>query len=135
MARTRVLSKEAREYIVSELREKGEMTKSEIVEFIRPHCSFDPLALQEQALNREANYIIRSIRDEQGVRTVFILRSEDAVVDVESCRTYSKVAAVEQQLAKKLDGITASHRKAQRRMAELTGQLSLFDDAPKTAAG
>lgn len=126
MARNKIISKEALEYIVAQLHDNGEMTKSEVMDMTRPHCSFDPVSLQEQALSRLVGGIIRSVRDSSGVRSAFIVRNTDTVVDVDTCKSLDKVSAVEEQLAKQLDGIRASHRKAERRKQELTGQIDLF---------
>ena len=127
MARNQIISKEAREYVISQLHDNGEMTKSEIRDLLRPHCSFDPIALQEQALDRLAGSIVRSVRDASGARTAFIVRGADAIIDIETCRNLPGVSAVENQLAKQLAGLAASHRKAQRRKEELMGQTSFYD--------
>lgn len=132
MARNKIISKEARAHVVEQLRESGEMTKSEIMELLRPHCSFDLIALQEQALGRLASGVVHSIRDESGARTAFIARGSDSVINIETCRDFSKISAVELQLAKQLEGLTTSHRKAQRRKQELTGQVT-FDDFQRVA--
>ena len=129
MARYSVLSKKAREHIIDQLREKGELTKSEVVEMIRPHCSFDPIQLQEQTLNRIAAGIIRSIRDENGVRTAFIVRKTDTVIDIETCKSLPKVRAVEDWLSLQLDGLEMSRNKARNRRLELEGQMNLFNTA------
>lgn len=126
MSRFSTISKEAREYVIEQLHEQGEMTKSEVVEMIRPHCSFDPIRLQEKELNVIAARIIRRIRDENGVRTAFILRKEDMVIDVETCRTLAKVQAVEDMLTIQLDGLEMSRSKAQSRRMDLEGQLNMF---------
>lgn len=126
MARNKIISKEARAHVIEQLRESGEMTKSEIMDLLRPHCSFDPIALQEQALGRLASSVVHSIRDASGARKAFIARGTDSVVDIEMCRDFPKISAVELQLAKQLEGLTASHRKAQRRKQELAGQIDIF---------
>lgn len=126
MAKNKIISKEAREHIIAQLHDNGEMTKSEIMDMTRPHCSFNPVALQEQALSRLVGGIIRSVRDSSGARSAFIVRNMDTVVDIDTCKSLLKVSAVEEQLAKQLDGIRASHRKAERRKQELAGQTDLF---------
>lgn len=127
MARNEIISREARAAIKQQLHDQGEWTKSELLDLIRPHCSFDPLALQEQALNRIAGSIIRSMRDESGVRTAFLIQSRDIIVNIETCKSYPKVAAVESQLSRQIDGLTRSQRKALHRKQELAGQLSVFE--------
>ncbi len=126
MARNTIISREARQYIVEQLHDRGEMTKSEVMELVRPHCSFDVAVLQEQAIGRLVSGIIHSVRDSTGARSAFLIRGENTVVDLETCRSLSKISAVEAQLLKQLDGIRASHRKAQRRREELAGQIDMF---------
>lgn len=129
MARTLIISREAREAIKQQLHNQGEWTKSELIELIRPHCSFDPVNLQEQALNRIAGSIVRSMRDEDGTRTAFLIQGRDTIVDIETCGSYPKVAAVEEQLTRQLDGLTRSRHKALRRKLQLSGQTSLLEAA------
>ena len=126
MARNKIITKEARAQVIEQLRENGEMTKSEIMDMTRQYCSFDEEVLKEQALSRIVGGIIRSVRDSSGVRSAFIVRNTDTVVDVDTCKSLHKISAVELQLAKQLEGLTASHRKAERRKQELAGQMDIF---------
>ena len=98
MRMSKIITKEARKFIISQIHDNGQMSKSEIAELIRPHCSFDPMALQEQALNRLVGSICRSIRDGVGVRTVFIAKGHDAVVNVETTTSLPLISAVDDQI-------------------------------------
>lgn len=124
--RSQIISKEAREAIKQQLHDQGEWTKSELLEMIRPHCSFDPVALREQALNRIAGSIVRSMRDEAGARTAFFVQGQDTIVDIETCKSYPMVSAVDDQLCKQMDGLARSRKKSLRRKVELAGQMDLF---------
>lgn len=126
MARNRYITHEAREYVIDQLHDKGELSKSEVVELLRPHCSFDPIQLQEQKLGELAASIIHGIRDSSGVRSAFIIRKMDTVIDIETCRTLEKVKAVEEQLSRQIDGLRLSRNKALNRRQELEGQMSVF---------
>ena len=126
MARKRVISKEAMRSIKQEIHDRGEMAKSEVADLVRPHCSFDPIALQEREVNRIVGRIIRSIRDVNGTRTAFLIQGHDTIVNIETCNSYPKVAAIDDQLVKQLDGLTRSRKKSLRRKLELSGQMSLF---------
>lgn len=126
MARHKILTKEARAYIVGQIREMGEMSKSEIAESIRPHCSFDPITLQEQAINRLVSTICRSIRDEYGTRSVFIAKGKDTVVDVDTSTSLSLVSVVDEQIKANIKGLQASMKKTEGKRAELSGQASMF---------
>lgn len=93
---------------------------------IRPHCLFDPVTLQEQALGRLAGRIVRSMRDEMGARTAFIIQGRDVIVNIETCKSYPKVVAVDDQLARQIDGLIRSKKKSARRKSELEGQIDIF---------
>ena len=129
MPRQSIISKEAREYVIEQLHDRGEMTQSELMELIRPHCSFDPLVLQEQKLRQVAAGIIRRVRDERGARTAFLIRNEDTVIDVETCQSLPKVSKVEGQLFHQMAGLERSLRKTSIRRQELEGQTSLYENA------
>ncbi len=126
MGAPRLIAKEARARIIDEIHDRGQMSKSEIANLIRPHCSFDPVALQEQAINRLVGSICRSIRDESGVRTTFIAKGQDAIVDVETSTSIALVTVVDNQLKANIKGLAASRKKTVRRRQELTGQADLF---------
>ena len=126
MARHQVISREAKQYIKDKLIENGEMSKSEIMEIVRPHCSFDLLALQEKELGRIVSTIVRSVRDHTGTRVAFFDKGADTVIHLETCTSLPKVVAIEEQLAKQMQGIAASHKKAERRRQELSGQTTFF---------
>lgn len=121
----KALEKRARDFIVQQIRENGEMTTEEIVELIRPHYIFDPQVAMEQALRRKANQLMAQIRDEQGVRTVFNCRVDGVskYVDVDACENIVSLKSVEDQLNEKLKGIAASKAKASRRRMEIEGQM------------
>lgn len=129
MGRSKYLEPRAKEYIIDQIRERGEMDKDEIRDLIRPHFQFDYQQAKEQAINRYANQLISQIRDDSGVRTCFNIRGADTVVHVETCRSLGKVQTVQEQLEKQIIGTMASYRKTTRRVEELQGQLSLFQNA------
>lgn len=126
MARNRIISREALEAVKQQLHDLGELSRGDLIELIRPHCTFDPVTLQEQALGRLAGRIVRSMRDEMGTRTAFIIQGRDIIVDIETCKSYPKVAAVDDQLIRQIDGLTRSQKKSSRRKLELAGQMTLF---------
>lgn len=126
MARSRIISREALEAVKRQLHDLGELSRGDLIELIRPHCTFDPVALQEQALGRLAGRIVRSMRDEMGTRTAFIIQGRDIIVNIETCESYPKVAAVDDQLIRQIDGLTRSQKKSSRRKLELAGQMTLF---------
>jgi len=134
MGAPKLITKEAREYIINEIHERGQMSKSEIAELVRPHCSFDPIALQEQALNRLVGSICRSIRDEAGVRTVFVAKGQNTIVNVETSTSISLVTAVDEQLKANIKGLAASRKKTIQRKQELAGQVTLYGSTKTQSA-
>ena len=102
MARSRIISREALEAVKQQLHDLGELPRGDLIERIRPHCTFDPVMLQEQALGRLAGRIVRSMRDEMGTRTAFIIQGHDIIVDIETCKSYPRVAAVDDQLIRQI---------------------------------
>lgn len=126
MARSRIISREALEAVKQQLHDFGELSRADLIELIRPHCTFDPVTLQEQALGRLAGRIVRSMRDEIGTRTAFIIQGHDIIVDIETCKSYPKVAAVDDQLSRQIDGLTRSQKKSSHRKLQLAGQMDLF---------
>lgn len=122
------LDKQAREFVEAQMLDSGEMSKEEVKDLVRPHFMFDYQTAKEQAINRYVNGLISSLRDEQGVRTNFILRGKDSVVNLEKSNNLRNVRAVEEQLRKQIVGTMASYKKAKKRAAELEGQASIFDN-------
>lgn len=130
MGRSKCLDKRAREYILEQMHDNGEMTQDEIKDLIRPHFNFDYQSAKEQAIGRYANRLVSTLRDEQGVRTSFTLRGENLVVNVEKSKSLRNVRAVKRQLQKQIAGTYASFKKTEKREAELLGQTSLYDAKP-----
>lgn len=128
MARNTYLTKEAKEFILTQMHERGEMTTDDVVELIRPHYLFDPVASKEQQMKRKAYQLMSTVRDDTGVRTCFAIKKhgESVYINVDKSENFSDVSAVERQLLTKLTGLTASHEKAARKKHEIVGQTSLF---------
>lgn len=127
MAKNSCLDARAKEFILRQMHDSGEMTKDEIKDLIRPHFSFDYQAAREQAIGRYANRLVSGMKNERGERNCFLLRGEGLVVNVDKCKSLRNVRAVREQLRKQVMGTYASYRKVARRAAELEGQVTLFD--------
>lgn len=119
------LDRRAKEVILSQMRERGEMTTAEIMDLIRPHYFFDAQEAREQGIRRQANRLVKSLRDENGIRTCFALKGDDVYVNIERCSDRIRVGRVEDQLQAQIEGLRASRNKARRRRQELEGQLML----------
>ncbi len=125
--KSKYLERRAREYILEQIHDSGEMTREEIKDLIRPHFNFDYQTAKEQAIGRCANRLVSSLRDEQGIRTSFTLRGENLVVNVEKSKNLRNIRAVKKQLQKQIAGTFASFKKTEKRESELLGQTSLYD--------
>lgn len=119
------LDRRAKEVILNQMRERGEMTTAEIMDLIRPHYFFDAQEAREQGIRRQANRLVKSLRDENGIRTCFALKGDDVYVNIERCSDRIRVGRVEDQLQAQIEGLRASRNKARRRRQELEGQLML----------
>lgn len=125
MPNGKYLDRRAKEVILNQMRERGEMTTAEIMDLIRPHYFFDAQEAREQGIRRQANRLVKSLRDENGVRTCFALKGDDVYVNIERCSDRIRVGRVEDQLQAQIEGLRASRNKARRRRQELEGQLML----------
>ena len=61
-----------------------------------------------------------------GSRSSFLILVCDVIVNIETCNSYPKVAAVDDQLTRQIDGLIRSQKKSARRKLELAGQMNLF---------
>ena len=123
----KILERQARDFIMDQIRENGWMTSEDIVKLIRPHCVFDPQKIMEQALRRKANHLVAQVHDENGVRTVFNCKVDGVskYVNLDICEDLRTIKNVESQLWEKANGTKASAVKASRRCAEVAGQMKL----------
>lgn len=126
MGRSKYLDKRAKEIIRDKMRDAGEMSVEEIMDLIRPHFLWDGQAARERDIRRQANVMVRSLKDEQNVRSCFKLDGTDLYVNIDRCDELPKVRAISNQLHKKIQGMQASHRKTEIRQQELEGQTSMF---------
>ena len=131
MARTQTLEKRAKEFIIQQMEDKGEMERDEVIELIRPHFNFDPTNAREQALNRKAQQLMSQLKDEKGARTCFNYKKDgiSSYVNVDATTDLHALNEVEKQLSAKYIGLNASRAKVQQRKQELSGQLTLDLDA------
>ncbi|MEY8001176.1 hypothetical protein AB8U03_13425 [Clostridium sp. Mt-5] len=123
------LEKKAREAILQQMDELGEITTDDVMELIRPHYIFDIRKLRNQALRRTANNLMRKYKDDKGIRTCFNYKDEGVskYVNVDKTRNLKALENVESQLNKKYKGLNASKKKVTLRKQVLSGQLSIKD--------
>jgi hypothetical protein len=102
--------------------EKPEIT--DIIELIRPFCRWDESDLIERELKSKARYIMRSFRDENGVRTYYS-GNDGVYINIEKTTDLSDLDKVNIQLEKKYSGLSAALKKVR---ARVTGIISKYSD-------
>jgi len=123
-----------KEAIHKSLKDSGEITVDNAIEIIKKHMIIDPEKAIEQAYRRKAHYYLSTLRDDNGARTCFATSNKKGkYIDLDNCRKLSDIKDVEKQLKIKLEGLSHSFSKANRRRIEIEGQLSLFESEEKMA--
>lgn len=127
MANKRTMSKKAKETIYRIMDERGEMTREEIKEVIRPHFIYDADSELELALGREANKIMAKAKDEDGVRKYLNCRLDGVslYIDIEKTTNVEALLVMENQNSKVITSRSRSNQKIRNRRWEVEGQLSL----------
>ena len=123
------LEKKARESILQQMDELGEITTDAVMELIRPHYIFDIKKLRNQALRRTANNLMRKYKDDKGIRTCFNYKDNgiSKYVNVDKTKDLKALENIEIQLNKKYKGLNVSKKKVTLRKQILSGQLSIKD--------
>ncbi|WP_196007862.1 hypothetical protein [Clostridium tyrobutyricum] len=129
MSRYSSLEKKARESILQQMDELGEITTDAVMELIRPHYIFDIKKLRNQALKRTANNLMRKYKDDKGIRTCFNYKDNGILkyVNVDKTKDLKALENIEIQLNKKYKGLNVSKKKVTLRKQILSGQLSIKD--------
>jgi len=93
-------------------------TIDDIVEIIRPHYIFTKAELVERELTKKARYIMRSFKDEKGVRTYF---SDDTgvYINVETTNDLDDLYNINEQLNRKYNGLSSAIKKVTNRFMNL----------------
>lgn len=135
MARSKVLTPEAKQFIEDQIHDYGEITTEEVMDLIRPHFVFDPENAREQQIRRTAHRIMSGIRSYDRTRTCFAIKKEgeSTYVNVENTQNIEDLDKVRAQLGYKFDGLNRSLKKVNERALCLQGQLSFFDETSKEA--
>ena len=123
----RKLTKEDRARIIEMIHLNGNVPSDRIVNTLMNSLEFDPKAAKEQHARRYLGQLLRSARDENGTRTMFMDKNSGNVIDVGTCAQRSMLISVTTNLHANAKGNMKSMRKAAHRIAELDGQLSMFD--------
>ena len=132
MSRQVSLHKRAKEVILNQMEDMGEISTEEVMDLIRPHFLFDVTIAREQTIRRKANSIMRQFRDENGNRTCFNYKDEEGTslyANVDTTKNLDALIGIEEQLNKKFYGLNAAKRKVNKRRKEIMGQITLQEVA------
>ena len=128
MARQNAISKEAREYITQTVKERGIVTVEGVSEIVSKHYQFDPERSKKREIMNCARHILASIKNRSGERTLLSVKGEHGkFVDLDHCKDLHSAQKVREQLADKRDGLNRNIAKADRKIQELEGQISISD--------
>lgn len=124
------LSKGARKVIKELFADYPKKIKGDLIEMIRPHYIADYGKLVEQDLNRIANSVAASVRDENGARCIFTIEDEGepVLVNVDKSESIQDLRAVYADLTKGRDSRERSIQKVFKRGQEVAGQMQLKFD-------
>ena len=115
-----------------EIRERKSVTVDDIANIIKRYdVRPDPVQLIEQYYRRKARSFISNIRDENGQRDLFAIKTEDGerlYVNIPNEDNLTHLEAVQAQLNAKYKGLNRSKLKVQNRQREVSNQM-VFDFA------
>ncbi|WP_026881395.1 hypothetical protein [Clostridium akagii] len=132
MSRYSGLEKKARETIITQMDDIGEITTEELMEIIRPYYMFDIRKLRNQALRRTANSLMRNNKDDKGIRTCFSCKNKEGkstYINIDTTKDLKALEKIELQLVKKYKGLNASKKKVKLRMEALSDQIKINEEA------
>lgn len=133
MASQSAVSKEAKEFIVEQIKEIGLVTVEEVAGKILPHYCFDPIKSKQREINNYARRLLASIRDSSGVRTVLAVKGSPGLyVDIDTCKDIPMLRNVDEQISDKLEGLKKDRKRLRRNIQQLEGQQSLFQIKSET---
>lgn len=127
---SRTLMKKAREKIISQIEELGEISIEEAMEIIEPHFIFDSEQAKRSAIRRTATNIIARIKDDKGIRKNFIVKDKNQnskAIDVEKSKSIKELKTLKEHLKKTRDTTDRAIWKIDKRAQVLSGQLSMED--------
>jgi hypothetical protein len=124
------LDKRAKEIILQQIHELGEVTTEAVMDLVRPHYMFNALAAKEQAVRRKSHRLMSQFRDENGVRTCYNFEDSTGAskyINVDITDDLDALTGVNIQISSKLNGLLQAKKKIIRRAIELGGQMKMFD--------
>lgn len=121
----RQLDKRAKEVIMQQMAELGEITTEAVMDLIRPHFMFDFQSAKEQAIRRKSNSLMAQFKDENGIRTCYS-NGESKYINIDTTNDWKALNKVERQINNKYYGLNSAKKKIQNRKRQLSGQVDIF---------
>ncbi len=130
MARQSAVSKDAREYIKEQIKERGLVTVEEVTDLVFSKYCFDAKQARIREVNNYSRRLLASIKDQNGVRTVLAVKGSPGLfADITTCRSIPVLDQIDRQLTEKIEGTIKPRNMVRKRKSELLGQYSLFESA------
>ena len=121
----RLLDKRAREVIIQQMTELGEITTDAVVDLLRPHFMFDYQGALEQSLKRKANSLMSQFKDDNGIRNCYS-NGDSKYINIDMTKDWKALNQVEKQINQKYYGLNCAKKKIRNRKRELSGQMDVF---------
>lgn len=128
MGRNSAVSREARQYIVQQVQEKGVVTVGGVAEIVRQYYQFDPQRSFKQDVERYSRRLLAAQKDSNGDRTLIAVKGEPGVyIDLDRCKDPRRLRKAVEQLTNRVNGLERNIAKGRRRIEEVEGQLTFED--------
>ena len=117
MSRSQALTKQAREYILKVMHDRGGLSTEEAVEIVKPHLMLDPQELIRAETLRVVQRIMRGIKGETGKRACFNYKTgaDSIYVNIETTESLLALNGVEKQLDGQFIGLSVSKKRIAKR--------------------
>ena len=125
------LDKKAREVILGIMVDRGVITVEEVMDLVRVHFMFDPVASKEREIRRRANRLMAQLKDKTGVRTCLNYtdtKGQSKYINVDTTEDIEALVAVTEQIYRNYNGLKKTAKKLNSRLLELGGQTKMFGE-------
>lgn len=131
----RLFDKKVKEVIYNQMEKLGgEIKQEDVIFIINPYIEsgIDVKKLKDQYRKRIANNLMARFRDDTGIRDCFVVQDGrgSKYVNVDRTKNIKDLKAINVMLKNKINGLTASKSKVNKKYHKLLGQIS-FDELVK----
>lgn len=124
------LERKAKETILRQIEDLGEITIENAIELVTPHFSFDADKSRKSAIRRRTISLIAQLRDEKGVRKCFVIKDTEGIskaINIEKNNSLTELGLVESAFTRVMKGYYSSIAKVKNRKSIIEEQTSIFD--------